>query len=281
LALLLAWLSQINFSVMAQSNSPPIIALTSPPSGSWVSFGGVLRLKASASDPDGSIVAVRFYQGTNPLGTVSEAPYNLAVRNHFRLPGYYDLTAAATDNQGASSTSAPVTIFVFQDPIPPRVSITEPKDGDVFLAPATIAVTAAVVVYDGSENPVRFFSGTNFIGSASGPPYTLVTSNLPPGQHRFTARYTDGAGNSGTSPEVRILLSPLALANPGRLSDGAFHFTVTGLSTGRNFVVQAANPSLLWAAIATNFASSNMVLFIDNSITNTQTRFYRALQELR
>jgi chitinase len=264
-------------------NSPPIVMLTNPPSGSLFSFPSIIRLKASASDSDGSIIDVHFYEATNLLGTITQPPYQLFLTNVLgeQYPGSaYVLTATATDDKGATSTSAPVNILVIHDVTRPIVSITAPFDGASFLSPGPIAITASVSTRDGSENPVRFYSGTNLIGIVPAPPYTLMAGNLPVGQHDLTAKYTDDVGTPATSAPVRILVTPLALSSPARLFDGGFRLTITGLSTGRSFQIQASTNSLLWTSLATNVASSNSVDFIDAAATNSALRLYRAFQIL-
>ena len=272
---------------MAQtgSNSPPSVTITSPASGSYFTIGATIRLKANAQDPDGSVDSVQFVDGTNVLGTVTQPPYQLTLTNVSAGPipweGHvYSVTAIAMDNLGASATSAPVRILVGQDFFIPNVSLVQPAENAAFLAPAILPLVAEVRTSDGSENPVRFFSGTNLIGVAAAPPYTLTVSNLAVGQHVLLARYTDSLGNPGQSSDVHILVTPLALAALARLPDGRFSFSITGLSTGRNFEVQASSDHQIWTSLATNVATAAALEFIDPNATNANRRFYRAFQVL-
>jgi len=59
-----------------------------------------------------------------------------------------------------------------------------------------------------------------------------------------------------------------------------FRFTVGGLAVGKNFEIQASSNLLSWFSVATNFASSNIMDFIENTAPNASDRFYRALQNL-
>ena len=68
-----------------------------------------------AADSDGSIASVAFYNGTTLIGSDTTAPYSVAWSNV--ATGSYSLTAKATDNQGAVTTSAPVTITVTDPPV--------------------------------------------------------------------------------------------------------------------------------------------------------------------
>jgi len=269
--------------VQAYSNSPPSISLTNPLSGSYFTFPSIVRLKATATDADGAVVEVRFYEGTNLLGTVTQAPYNLFLTNVLGGPppfegGLYSLTATATDDRGATSTSAPVKILVGWAFLYPEVSLAQPHDGEIFLISAVIPLSASVVTDDGSENPMRFFSGTNLIGTVEAPPYSLAVSNLAAGEHVLTARYSDNLLNVGSSQEVRISVTPLALRDPARLLDGRFRFTVTSAFSLQRFEVQAATNLLFWSSVATNISESNRLEFIDSSASNSTVRFYRVRQ---
>ncbi|HZR03370.1 MAG TPA: Ig-like domain-containing protein [Burkholderiales bacterium] len=96
-------------------NSPPSVSLVSPTAGATFNAPASITLTATASDPDGTIQKVDFfYGGTNLITTVTTAPYTFTWTN---VPqGNYSLTAVATDNQNASTTSAPVSITVNRVP---------------------------------------------------------------------------------------------------------------------------------------------------------------------
>ena len=92
------------------TNQPPTATLTAPASGATFTAPATVDLTASAADPDGSVSRVDFYAGVTLLGSSAAAPYALTWSNV--SAGTYQLTAVATDNSGASTTSAPVTITV-------------------------------------------------------------------------------------------------------------------------------------------------------------------------
>ena len=247
---------------MAQidSNLPPNIILTNPPSDSIFSYPAIIRLKASASGLDGAIVEVRFYETyeeTRLLGIVTQPPYNFTVTNVGGMleQGYYYYFAAAIDNKGAIATSAPVRILIIQDVMPSQVAITQPGNGETFLTPGSFPVVATVITRDGSENPVQVYAETNLIGTIDSPPYILLVNNLTAGQHVLTARYVDNFGNMGVSQPVRINFTPLFLTRPVLASDGQFRFTIGGLVAGKSFEVQASSNLLSWFSVATNTVS--------------------------
>jgi len=93
---------------------PPTVSITSPASGATFLPGSNIVITATASSPNagGSIAKVDFYQGSTLLGTSTTAPYSFTWMNV--ATGGYSLTAVATDNKGAATTSTVVSILVGQ-----------------------------------------------------------------------------------------------------------------------------------------------------------------------
>src|SRR5687767_256755 len=56
-------------------NQPPGVTLTAPANGTMYNAPATITLTANASDPDGSVARVDFYQGGTLVGTVAAAPY--------------------------------------------------------------------------------------------------------------------------------------------------------------------------------------------------------------
>jgi Domain of unknown function (DUF1929)/Bacterial Ig domain len=93
-------------------NQPPTVSLTSPANEAIFTSPAKITLTASAADPDqgGSVTRVEFFNGTTKLGEDTSGPYSM--RWNVGAAGNYTLTARATDNAGATTTSDPVTITV-------------------------------------------------------------------------------------------------------------------------------------------------------------------------
>ncbi|MFM9911822.1 MAG: ExeM/NucH family extracellular endonuclease [Chitinophagaceae bacterium] len=101
-----------NLSVRQDSilNISPIVMIISPANGTEFSTGSNITVKVTASDPDGTITRVVFYEGNNKLGEDSVAPYQFTGNN---VPaGNYSVTARAFDNRGDSTVSDTVRIIV-------------------------------------------------------------------------------------------------------------------------------------------------------------------------
>jgi glucose/arabinose dehydrogenase/plastocyanin len=101
--------------VQAVSNAAPSVVITSPTNGASFPQGTVLTIQASASDTDGTVTQVQFFDGTNSLGIATASPYAITAA---LTAGSHTLTAVATDNLGATSPSAAVTVSIDAVPIP-------------------------------------------------------------------------------------------------------------------------------------------------------------------
>jgi hypothetical protein len=97
----------IDITVVNPNNLPPIVALTAPADGSIITTNSA-TLTATASDTGGSITKVEFFTGATKLGEDTTSPYSFNWTNV--SGGAYILTAVATDNDGATTTSAPVNV---------------------------------------------------------------------------------------------------------------------------------------------------------------------------
>ncbi len=88
--------------------------LTSPAEGATFIAPATITVTANASDSDGTIAQVDFYAGTTLIGVTTAAPHSITWNNV--AAGSYTLTAAATDNLGATTVSAAVQITVNAPP---------------------------------------------------------------------------------------------------------------------------------------------------------------------
>jgi hypothetical protein len=93
-------------------NQPPTVSLTSPANGAVFTAPAKISLAATAADTDGSVARVEFFSGTTKLGEDTSAPYTLQWNAGPSTAGTHTLTARATDNAGAPTTSTARTITV-------------------------------------------------------------------------------------------------------------------------------------------------------------------------
>ena len=109
----------VSATPQAPPNQPPTVTLTSPacsPPSQMPCDGGTytapakISLEATATDPGGTVSSVAFYDGSSLIATDTAVPYT--YRWNVAAAGKHVLTAKATDNQGATTTSKSVTITV-------------------------------------------------------------------------------------------------------------------------------------------------------------------------
>lgn len=175
--------------LLDNSNTPPTVTLTTPANNAtYLAPAAHIKLSAAATDADGTITKVEFYNGTKLLHTETVIPYGYVWRNV--LLGNYTITAKAYDNSGNVTTSAPVHISVVPNKAP-IVSITSPANNQVFADTATIRLIAAASDTDGRITSVKFYSGTTLLRTEFKLPYTYNWANAAPGTYTITALATD------------------------------------------------------------------------------------------
>ena len=148
--------------VSATNANPTISAITA--SATTVNKGTAVTLSATAGDVDGT-ATIAFFNGSTQIGTGS--PLSIST-----LPvGTLSITAVATDNNGASVTSAPQTIVVNAVPSITSVKMYATADHNkISDFKSDEAVTIAVTVDDASAvKTVVLTDGTTT--------YTFSTAN--------------------------------------------------------------------------------------------------------
>src|SRR5262249_29064340 len=183
-------------------------------------------LRANASDNDGTVAQVEFYESGTKLGQATNTPYTLTISN---IPvGTYVYRAVATDNIGLRGTSAPVVLNVvtslpivlvrgpylqigsptggvvrWRTDLPSDSSVfygTDPANFNAFAFDTTIT-NEHIVTITGLQPSTKYFysigsaahrlAGTNGVGSD----YWFITSP-PPGTRKPTRFWV--LGDSGT-----------------------------------------------------------------------------------
>jgi hypothetical protein len=189
-------------------SAPPTVTLTQPSNGATFTAPATVTLAATASDVDGTVAKVEFFNGSTKLGEDATAPYSFTWSGVGA--GSYTLTAKATDDSGATTTSAPATITVTTAPAntPPTATITSPADGAVFAWKPTITISATAGDPDGSVTKVEFLDGTKLLGQDTSAPYSFIWRNVPPGKHVLAVRATDNSNAQTTSAPVNITVNP-------------------------------------------------------------------------
>ncbi|MEN3327397.1 MAG: hypothetical protein V7638_2204 [Acidobacteriota bacterium] len=208
-------------------NSAPTVSITNPTDGTIVNIPNV-TINANASDSDGTITKVEFYQGNTKLGEDTFDPYSFDWTN--APSGAFTLTAVATDNLGAKTTSTPVSIQVNAAPV---VSAGYPQS-ITLPATATIYGTASD---DGVPTPpgalTLTWSKTSGPGTVSfGTPNAAVTTASFSSEGNYVLRLTANDGHRTSFSEVAVGAHPATTLN---LTPAADAHVRDGSSANTNF----------------------------------------------
>lgn len=195
---------------------PPKVDITSPTNNA--TLGTNFTIIATASDRDGTVTNVDFYDGTNILCSVTTSAcfyvWNPAPT------GQHALAAVARDDVGLFTTSAIISITVTADNIAPSVAITNPVNGSMVSTNFTIFATAYDV--DGAVTNVDFYTNGVLFYSDTSEPYECVWLSAPCGSNELKAVAWDDKGQTTTSIAVSVIATNLppavAITDP---TDGA------------------------------------------------------------
>jgi len=173
-------LEAATLSAVSLTNAPPTVAITNPANSAIFIAPANIVISAKASDDDGSIALVEFFQDGTRLGAATNEPYSFSWTSV--SAGNYILTAKATDNLGAATVSTPVAISVTNSP-PAAVVIQNPavSDGAVRFSFATQAGPNYSVQFTDSLARVNWQEVTNFIGAGA----TVSVTNTTTSAERF------------------------------------------------------------------------------------------------
>jgi len=203
--------------VSIDANVVPSVSIIAPVANSVYKAPATIVLSASATDRDGSIAKIDYFAGGAKVGSANAAPYTSIWSNV--AAGSYVLTAQATDNRGATSTSAPVPIVVTTNS-PPSITL-RPLGGEDYFAPASIVLNADASDSDGTIARVEFRANGAIVGVATAAPYSYAWNGIGTGSYSITATAVDDQGaTTTTAPMSATIEGPLAVAmSPGL--DGA------------------------------------------------------------
>jgi Bacterial Ig domain len=190
-------------------NVPPSVAITSPASGANFTAPATFTVLANATDSDGTIVRVDFYNNGVLAGSADAAPFAVTVAN--LVTGSYTLTAQATDNRGGVTMSAPVSVSVGPPNALPSVQLTSPAANATYLEPASVSVSATAADSDGTIAKVEFLRNGVVEATDTSAPFTATLTNVPAGTHSLTARATDDRGGVTTSAAVSIVVRAISV----------------------------------------------------------------------
>jgi len=163
---------------------PPTVSITSPTSGATFVEGDAVNISANATD-DGTVTQVEFFVNGVSVGVdaTGPAPFTFTWSS---VQGNATLSAIATDNSNATTTSAGVSISVFDSSSAYTfVSSANPCSNNTFCLPLTALVPVndvigydMVVQFDNTEvQPTGVITVSSDLLAASGGAGITTTAN--------------------------------------------------------------------------------------------------------
>jgi uncharacterized repeat protein (TIGR01451 family) len=197
--------------VRSDPNEPPEISLDRTPTEELVEQGTTVVFKATATDPDGSIAKVEFYdlKSGELLGNgISADTKNFSFSTNALSNGRHVVAAVATDNGGRWKQSGPLSVFV-NGPI--KVRIVEPKAGSLLRPGSEITVVAEATHPSGQIKQLEF-SVAHGISIGKATPeldnrFTLGWRDAGRAQYEMEAVATDEAGLISKSSPVAFAVA--------------------------------------------------------------------------
>ncbi|MBT1690180.1 glycosyl hydrolase family 18 protein [Dawidia soli] len=220
-------------SVIAGTASAPTVSIQSPTSGASYTAGASVTITASATDADGTIARVEFFQGTTKLGEATAQPYSYTWAG--AGAGSYSLTAKATDNSGLSTTSSAVSITVTGS------SCTAPewKASDVYTGNAEVS-------RNGNKYQARWWTQGEDPALKSGPDdvWKLIgPCGGGPTNANPVATLTAPANGAAYTAPASVTLTATATDSDGSISKVEFYngASLVGTATSSPYTVTWSN----------------------------------------
>lgn len=189
-------------TVLVKANVAPTVRIAAPANGALYTAPATIDIGVTAVDADGKVTKVELFQGATRIATLTAAPWTYRWVNVGG--GSYSLTAKATDDKGAATTSAAVAVKVNR---PPTAALTAPANGAALVAPVNLTLQASATDADGTVAKVEFLANGAVRATDTASPYSHVWSNVPVGTHTLAARATDNLGAATTSAPVTITVA--------------------------------------------------------------------------
>ncbi len=214
----------LSVTTSAPPNILPAVELTAPVDGAIFTLPFSLTLFATATDSDGTIAKVEFFDNGVLLGETTASvfgqPEIWLLSLSSQLPaGNHSLTARATDNRNATTDSAPVAITANNPNSSPAIILTSPANGTSTTAPGFLTLSAEATDSDGTITKVDFYEGSNFLGEVTTPSTAPATFTFPltlfsTGTYTITAVATDNSGTATPSTAIVVTVQSGAAALP-------------------------------------------------------------------
>ena len=191
------------------TNLAPTVSLDAPLANAQFFAPATITLSATASDTDGSVTKVEFFNGATKIGQATTPPYTFSWTNV--AIGAYSLTAVATDNAGTTTTSGAAAITVV---IPPPQFTTA---ASATPNPAVVGQTVAFAAAASNNATFAWTFGDGAVATGASVGHAFAAGG------KFSAKVTatNSTGSASSSIDVVVVAAPqmvsdaAASPNPG------------------------------------------------------------------
>jgi hypothetical protein len=192
----------------------PSTSVVTPQNGQTVIQGHTINLMADASD-DVEVERVQFFVDNQLIATDRIPPYETPASISGLTP-IRTIKVVATDLNGVSAESAPVTINTIPNP-PPVVSLLSPQAGSVLIQGQVLELLAQASD-DVRVSSITFTAGSTTLPADTSPPFK-TTFTVPTGVTSLTisARANDNQGLTSTETRTFAVTPPIATTVTGRV----------------------------------------------------------------
>lgn len=209
---------------------------------------------------------IKILDGTKQIGTATaDGKGNWSFTSGSLTDGSHKFSATATTSAGTSPASTVSTVVVDKvAPVAPTV---------VMSTSSSALATSHVAVLNGSaeaNSTVKVFDGATQIGTAtagSNGAWTFTTGSLATGNHSFTAKATDAAGNTGAA----------SAAVPVTISTTTTPTTPTAPKPGVPTISSFSNDS---GVKGDGVTSDNTLKLVGTAAANSKVTIYDGAQKL-
>lgn len=295
------------------TNHPPEMGITSPQSSDQFPAGEAIEIVAEGADPDGFISRVEFFANGMKIGEQQinflirppdGQPQRFAFLWEHPMPGRYDLTVLATDDEGGSQRSRPVDITVLPRDSRPVVNVVardahavEPGE-DQRTNPALFHIrrhgstlgplTVSYTIGGDAENGVDYdrVSGTAVIPDGeSGVNVTIVplADEEREGPESVKLSLNEGPYSLEFPRRAYAVIYDYRAENPDRprcvrLPDDLLHFCFPARA-GVCFRIESTSNLRDWETLFCLISLDGTVHLVDERTPGLRRRFFRATEE--
>lgn len=220
--------------------TPPRVSVTSPRANA--SVFGTVNLAASATD-NVRVASVTFSVDGVQIGQPdTSSAYGVPLDTTKLANGPHTVRAMAFDSTGNQATSAPVTITVDNDQLPPSVRLTSPATNAIVTGQVALSATAVDNPGGKGVQRVEFLVDGTVVATDTSSPYTATwnSTKVKDGVHPIAARAVDVRGNVSTFSQTSVLVQNVIVAGPGSTSIASLALT----GTTPTIIAKAINGSL-------------------------------------